>query len=63
MLVLARYRDQSIVIRTPSGETITLTVVETRHDRVRIGIDAAPDVHINRSEIDEAKRKDGAITA
>lgn len=61
MLVLARHCEQSIVIRTPAGETITVTVVEIRRDRVRLGIDAPQEVWVNRSEIDDSKRRDGTI--
>jgi carbon storage regulator len=47
MLVLSRKRDEGVVI----GGDIKLTVVEVSGDRVRIGIDAPPDVRITRSEL------------
>ena len=53
MLVLSRKKDESIVI----GRDVTVTVVETRGDKVRLGIDAPRDVPVHRSEVAEAIRK------
>ena len=53
MLVLSRKKDESIVI----GRDIRVTVVETRGDKVRLGIDAPRDVPVHRSEVAEAIRK------
>jgi len=50
MLVLSRYRDESIYI----GDDIVVTVVDIRGDRVRIGIQAPPDVSVHRQEVYEA---------
>jgi len=50
MLVLSRYRDESIYI----GDDIVITVVDIRGDRVRIGIQAPPDVSVHRQEVYEA---------
>jgi carbon storage regulator len=50
MLVLSRKRNESIVI----GHLFTVTVVEIRGDRVRLGVDAPKDVPVHRGEI-EAK--------
>ena len=50
MLVLSRKRDESIVI---DGD-ITITVVEIRGDKVRLGIDAPKDVGVYRSEVWES---------
>lgn len=47
MLVLSRKKNEAIVI----GDQVTITVVEIRGDKVRIGIDAPKDVSINRQEI------------
>ena len=47
MLVLSRKRNESVVI----NESIVVTVVEIRGDRVRLGIQAPRDVPIHRSEI------------
>jgi carbon storage regulator len=50
MLVLSRYRDESIYI----GDNIVITIVDIRGDRVRIGIQAPPDVTVHRQEIYDA---------
>lgn len=50
MLVLSRKKNESIVI----GNDITITVVELRHDKVRIGIVAPRDVPVHREEVYEA---------
>lgn len=56
MLVLSRYKDQSIYI----GDDIVVTVVDVRGDRIRLGIDAPPNVPVHRREIYEAiKRENG----
>ncbi len=51
MLVLARKPNQSIVIVTPEGRRIVITLVDTGYDRAKIGIMADRDVTVNRSEI------------
>ncbi|MBO7679867.1 MAG: carbon storage regulator CsrA [Thermoguttaceae bacterium] len=53
MLVLSRYKDQSIFI----GDDIVVTVVDVRGDRVRLGIDAPPNVPVHRREIYEAIKR------
>jgi carbon storage regulator len=50
MLVLSRYRDESIYI----GDNVVITVVDIRGDRVRIGIQAPPDVSVHRQEVYDA---------
>ena len=50
MLVLSRYRDESIYI----GDDIVITVVDIRGDRVRIGVQAPNDVAVHRQEVYEA---------
>jgi carbon storage regulator len=50
MLVLSRYRDESIYI----GDDIVITVVDIRGDRVRIGVHAPSDVSVHRQEVYEA---------
>ena len=50
MLVLSRYRDESIYI----GDDIVVTVVDIRGDRVRIGVQAPSDVTVHRQEVYDA---------
>ncbi len=47
MLVLSRRRGESIMI----GTDIELSVLEVRHDRVRLGLSAPDSVRIRRSEL------------
>ncbi|MDA0376047.1 MAG: carbon storage regulator CsrA [bacterium] len=56
MLVLSRKRREKILI----GDTITITVIEIRGDKVRLGIDAPKEVRVVRSELLES---DGAAPA
>lgn len=50
MLVLSRKKNESIII----NDNITITVVEIRGDKVRLGIDAPKDVTVHRQEVYEA---------
>ncbi|MDO5554171.1 MAG: carbon storage regulator CsrA [Planctomycetia bacterium] len=54
MLVLSRYKDQSIYI----GDDIIITVVDVRGDRIRLGIEAPNNVPIHREEIYEAIQRE-----
>ncbi|MBI1312751.1 carbon storage regulator CsrA [bacterium] len=47
MLVLTRRKNERIRI----GESIVITVVEVRGDKVRIGIEAPKDVPVHREEV------------
>lgn len=47
MLVLSRKKNESIVI----DDTIIITVVEVRGDKVRLGIQAPKEVPVHRSEV------------
>ena len=47
MLVLSRKKNESIII----DGNITITVVEVRGDKVRLGIEAPREVPIHRSEV------------
>jgi len=47
MLVLARQKDQSIVI----GDDVVVTIVDIRGDKVRLGIEAPREVSVHRKEI------------
>ena len=50
MLVLSRYSGESIVI----NNDITVTVVEIRGDKVRLGIVAPRETPVHREEVYEA---------
>ena len=50
MLVLSRKKNENIVI----NNDITITIVEIRGDKVRLGIAAPKDVAVHRQEVWEA---------
>ena len=50
MLVLSRKKNQAIRI----NHDITLTIVEIRGDKVRVGIEAPKETPVHRSEVYEA---------
>jgi len=54
MLVLARQRDQTVMI----GDDIEVTVVDVRGDKVRLGINAPRSVSVHRKEVWVAIRKE-----
>lgn len=60
MLVLTRRRDEAIVIRNRCGTEIRLMVVEIRGNKVRLGIEAPPEINIVRQEI---RQRESAIEA
>lgn len=47
MLVLSRQKEQSIII----GDDIKVMVIETRFDKVRLGIEAPKNITVHREEI------------
>ena len=53
MLVLSRKKNETIVIK----DDITITVVDIRGDKVRLGIDAPKDVPVHRREVYEAIKR------
>lgn len=57
MLVLSRKKNESIII----NDDITITVVEIRGDKVRLGIDAPKDVSVHRREVYEAIQSQARI--
>jgi carbon storage regulator len=60
MLVLSRKKNESIVI----NNDITVTVVEIRGDKVRLGIVAPKEVPVHRQEVfDAIHGKDGNAPA
>lgn len=51
MLVLTRKKHEKIIIKTRTGELITLCIVDHGMGRVRIGVAADPETKILREEI------------
>src|SRR5438270_10705081 len=58
MLVLSRKKNESIII----NDNITVTVIEIRGDKVRIGIEAPKDVTVHRREVYEAIQNQARIS-
>ena len=56
MLVLSRQKDESIII----GDDITITIVDVRGDKVRLGINAPRSISVHRQEIYEAIQREKA---
>jgi carbon storage regulator len=54
MLVLSRQKDEKIVI----GDCITVTIVDIRGDKVRLGIDAPREVPVHRKEVFDAIKRE-----
>lgn len=50
MLVLSRFRDESIII----GDDVVITVVDIRGDKVRLGIAAPIEISVHRQEVYDA---------
>jgi carbon storage regulator len=59
MLVLSRQRDETIII----GDSIEVTVVDIRGDKVRLGINAPKEVTVHRKEVYEAIRRENRAAA
>ena len=55
MLVLSRQRDESIII----GDNIIITITDIRGDKVRLGIQAPPEVPVHRQEVYDAIKREG----
>ena len=55
MLVLTRKPGESLVMQTPDGVQITVTVCDVERGRVRLGIDAPREVIVMRSELETPK--------
>jgi len=51
MLVLSRKKNESLVI---DGGRIVIEVVEIRGDKVRLGIEAPPEISVHRREVQDA---------
>lgn len=50
MLILSRYKDESIMI----GDDVEIMIVDVRGDKVRLGITAPKDIPVHRREIYDA---------
>jgi carbon storage regulator len=50
MLVLSRKKNETIII----NDSITVTVIDIRGDKVRLGIEAPKDVTVHRQEVYDA---------
>ena len=59
MLVLTRQRDEAILI----GDQITITVVDVRGEKVRIGISAPKTVSVHRKEVYDAIHRENRAAA
>jgi sRNA-binding carbon storage regulator CsrA len=58
-LSLGRKQGEKVVIRTPEGRTITVTVAQISNDnkRVRLAFTAEKEVRIDREEIHELRQR------
>lgn len=54
MLVLTRKLGQSLILEGPGGIRTVITIDEMHRGRVRIVIDAPPEVKILRAELDDS---------
>jgi cytosine/creatinine deaminase len=59
MLVLARQRDETVII----GDDIEITVVDIRGDKVRLGISAPKTISVHRKEVYEAIKRENRSAA
>jgi len=51
MLILTRRVGETIIIQTPAGERVEITVLGQKGNQVRIGTDAPADFSILREEL------------
>lgn len=56
MLVLSRFENESVVI----GDNIKVTIVGVQNGKVRLGIDAPPNVPVHRQEVYDAIQRERA---
>ncbi|NCX97247.1 MAG: carbon storage regulator [Planctomycetia bacterium] len=59
MLVLSRKQNERIRV----GDSVVVTIVRVSGDKVRIGIEAPPDVRVLRDELDEVVVGDVTLDA
>ena len=50
MLVLSRYKEESIII----GDDVKVTIVGIRGNKVRLGIEAPKEISVHREEVYKA---------
>lgn len=53
MLILERKTNESIIIQTPTGETIEIYLQDTTRGKAKIGVDAPDEYVILREELVE----------
>ena len=58
MLVVSRYKEESIII----GGNIEVVIVDIRGEKVRLGITAPKDISVHRKEIQEAIDREKKLT-
>ena len=63
MLVLSRRVGETIVVTDEGGKVFTVTVVSVRGELVRLGIDAPPEVSVDRLEIHRRRQRETAKAA
>ena len=51
MLILTRRPGETLIIKLPTGEQITVTVLQVKGNQVRVGTDAPADISIVREEL------------
>jgi carbon storage regulator len=59
MLVLSRHEEEQVVITTPEGREVVVTVCELRPGKVRLGFHADADVTVHRREVAERIEREG----
>ena len=57
MLVLSRYKDESIMI----GQDVEIVIVDVRNGKVRLGINAPKHIPVHRKEVYEAIHKEKSV--
>ena len=56
MLVLSRHRDESIIIGE-GPDAVVVTIIDIRGDKVRLGIEARPEISVDRTEVRRDKER------
>lgn len=60
MLILTRRPGETIVIETPSGEKVDVTVLQNNGPQVRLGVTAPKATTIDRQEIYQRKKAEAS---